>query len=240
MERYARQLDIPQIGPAGQEKLRAATVLVAGAGGLGSTALYCLCGAGVGQVRIVDGDTVSLSNLNRQFLHFVRDIGRSKLDSAAEKLRAFAPDCSLTLHHAFVDEDNAESLVRGADLVLAATDNLSSRLALNRACCRLGVPLVNGGVDGMYGTVQTVLPGQTACLRCLLPANAPEPATPDRAFAPVVSTISALMAQCALLCLLGQGAEIAGRLLCFDGLRLTLDTLPLARNPSCPVCGGAH
>ena len=149
MDRYVRQLGIRQLGEQGQKRLLESTVLVVGAGGLGSVALYCLSGAGVGHIRLADGDTVSCSNLNRQFLHFEKDIGRGKVESASEKLSAFAPQLDLQPYHGFVDETNAEPLVRGADAVLAATDNVSSRLALNRACCRLGVPLVNGGIDGM-------------------------------------------------------------------------------------------
>ena len=236
MERYERQILMPEIGAEGQKKLKSASVLVVGAGGLGSAALYCLAGAGVGRLGIVDCDTVSESNLNRQFLHTVEDLGREKTLSAVEKLRKFNPEPEYVLYQTELTDENAEELLRGWDIVLPAVDNLPARRVINEACLRLGIPMVNGGVSGMIGSLQVVIPGETACLECLY-GGVSAPEGPIASFAPVVSTISALMAQSALLYLLGQPLPFRESFLCFDGRSMTLEAVPLRKNPKCPVCG---
>lgn len=236
MERYERQILMPEIGAEGQKKLKSASVLVVGAGGLGSAALFCLAGAGVGRLGIVDCDTVSESNLNRQFLHTVEDLGREKTLSAVEKLRKFNPEPEYVLHQTELTVENAEELLRGWDIVLPAVDNLPARRVINEACLRLGIPMVNGGVSGMIGSLQVVIPGETACLECLY-GGVSTPEGPIASFAPVVSTISALMAQAALLYLLGQLLPFRESLLCFDGRSMSLEAVPLRKNPKCPVCG---
>ena len=236
MERYARQLIMPEIGAEGQKKLKNASVLVVGAGGLGSAALFCLAGAGVGRLGIVDCDTVSESNLNRQFLHAVEDLGREKTLSAAEKLKKFNPEPEYALFQTELTAENADELLRGWDVVLPAVDNLPARRVINAACLRLGIPMINGGVSGMIGSLQAVIPGETACLECLY-GGVSAPEGPIASFAPVVSTISALMAQAALLLLLGQPLPFKDSLLCFDGRAMTMEAVPLRKNPKCPVCG---
>lgn len=236
MVRYERQMIMPEVGAAGQKKLKNASVLVVGAGGLGSAALYCLAGAGVGRLGIVDCDTVSESNLNRQFLHTTADLGREKTLSAVEKLRSFNPEPEYVLHQTAVTRENAEELLRGWDLVLPAVDNLPARRVINEACVRLGIPLVNGGISGMIGSLQVVIPGETACLECLY-GGVSAPPGPIASFAPVVSAISSLMAQAALLYLLGQPLPFRDKLLCFDGRTMALDAVPLRKNPNCPICG---
>ncbi len=236
MERYSRQFNIPQIGAEGQRKLEKASVLVVGAGGLGSAALFCLAGAGVGTVGIADFDTIAESNLNRQFLHTTEGIGSDKLASALTRLEAFNPSIKLNAHRIKVDENNAEGLIEPYDLVIAAVDNMEARAVLNRACVKLSKPLINGGVSGMYGSMQIIEPGKTACLSCLLGEKPKQ--TPATSFAPVVSTISSLMSQAALLLILGQPNPLTETLLFFDGEKMSFERITLRRDPKCPVCGG--
>ncbi len=235
MERYLRQFNIPQIGAEGQRKLTEASILVVGAGGLGSAALFCLAGAGVVTIGIADFDTIAESNLNRQFLHTTEGIGTDKLDSALERLKAFNPLINLNAHRIKVSEDNAESLIEPYDLVISAVDNMETRYVLNRACVKRRKPLINGGVSGMYGSLQLIEPGKTACLSCLLGENQKQ--TTANSFAPVVSTISSLMAQAALLLVLGQTNPLKDELLFFDGEKMSFDKILLRRDPKCPVCG---
>lgn len=235
-ERYERQVLLPEIGEAGQNKLLASSALVVGCGGLGSTLLYCLCGMGVGRIGFCDGDVVSSSNLNRQFLHRVTDIGRNKAQSAYEKLAAFSPELQLEPYFEALSEVNAAGIISRYDVVVLAVDSLAARLTANRACVAAKKPLIDGGINGLNGTLLTVRPGKTACLACLYgepkPPNAPIPG-----FAPVVSCISALEAQSVANVLLDLPNPTDGRLLLFDGARMTTEFVSIGRNPACPVCG---
>ena len=235
MERYLKQLNIPMIGPEGQRRLSQSSALVVGAGGLGSALLFCLSGAGVGRIGIADFDTISLSNLNRQFLHTTDGIGADKLDSAIKRLTAFNPELRFEAHRCRIDKSNAASLVADYDLVLAAVDNFETRAVLNLACAKTGKALINGGVDGMSGTLQIIEPFKTACLSCIYGTT---PKTPvANAFAPVVSTISSLMAQAALLLLLGLPNPLKDEILYFDAETLHFERITVARDPDCPICG---
>ncbi len=234
-ERYSAQLGIPCIGEAGQRTLAKSSVLVAGAGGLGSVLLYCLCAAGVGHIGIADGDTVSLSNLNRQILYTESDIGTKKVLAAEKRLAALNSRTRLTVHDAYIIDENVCSLIRGHDIVISAVDNNAARRAINRACCYSRTPLISGGVDGMCGTVTTVLPGETSCLECMgLPD---EPAKKPTSFAPTVSTVSAMMAQATLLLLLKEKLPFAGDTVWYDGSALTTEHIRIARRADCPACG---
>ncbi len=227
---------MPQIGESGQAKLCASSVLVVGCGGLGSTLLYALCGIGVGRIGFCDGDVVSLSNLNRQYLHTPDDIGRNKAQSAHEKLRAFAPELVLEPHAFFLTQETALKLVPRYDLVLLAVDSIESRLVVNRACVETRVPLVDAGVDGLNASLYTYRPGQTACLACYYGDIAPVQSSPIPSFAPIVSAISALEAQSAANILLGLPNPTDGRMLLFDGASMTTEFVSFAKNPNCPVC----
>ncbi len=235
-ERYNRQILLSEIGEAGQRRLLASSALVVGCGGLGSTLLYCLCGMGVGRIGFCDGDVVSRSNLNRQFLHGVADIGRNKAESAYEKLAAFAPELRLEPYTDALAEENAVEIVSRYDVVILAVDSLASRLTVNHACVTAHKPLIDGGIHGLNGTLLTVRPGKTACLACLYgeptPPNAPIPS-----FAPMVSCISALEAQSAANVLLNLSNPTDGRLLLLDGASMTTEFVAIGRNPGCPVCG---
>lgn len=235
-ERYERQILLPQIGEAGQRKLARSSALVVGCGGLASTLLWCLCGMGVGRIGFCDGDVVARSNLNRQFLHTPRDVGRKKAQSAFEKLRAFAPELTLEPISEHLARDNAAAMVAKYDLVVLAVDSLSARLLVNEACIRAVVPMIDGGVNGLHGTLHTVLPGRTACLHCLYGEMEP-PDGPIPSFAPVVSVVSALEAQAASDVLLGLPNLSAENLLVYDGAQFTLERIAVCRRGDCPVCG---
>ena len=235
-ERYERQMLLPEIGEAGQKKLLASSALVVGCGGLGSTLLYCLCGMGVGRIGFCDGDVVSRSNLNRQFLHGVSDIGRKKAQSAHEKLSTFAPELTLEPYDFYLTEENAAQIVSRYDVVVLAVDSLAARLTVNRACVQACKPLIDGGIHGIRGTLLTVRPGKTACLACLYGEKLP-PRMQIPSFAPVVSCISALEAQSVANVLLDLPNPTDGCLLLFDGESLTTEFVSIDCKPSCPVCG---
>ena len=219
--------------------LARSSVLVVGCGGLASTLLWCLCGMGVGRVGFCDGDAVSRSNLNRQFLHTPRDVGRRKTQSAYEKLSAFAPELTLEPLSENLTRENAFPTVSRYDVVALAVDSLSARLLVNEACVHAGVPVIDGGVDGMHGSLTTVLPGKTACLSCLYGGMEP-PAGPIPSFAPVVSAVSAMEAHACANVLLGLPNPSEGALILYDGASFRLDHVRVRRVEDCPACGSAR
>ncbi len=234
--RYERQMLLPQIGKAGQARLGASSVLVVGCGGLASTLLYDLCGMGIGRIGFCDGDTVALSNLNRQFLHSASDLGRSKTQSALEKLAAFAPELTLEAHAFHLTDENAIPLVSNYDLMLLAVDSISARLIANRACVRAKKPLVDAGIHGLNGSLYTYRPGRTACLACYYGDSVQKPTAPIPSFAPVVSAISSLEALAAANILLDLHNPTDGRMLIFDGSQMTTEFVLIAKHLLCPVC----
>ena len=234
--RYERQMLLPQIGESGQARLSAASALVVGCGGLGSTLLFDLCSVGVGRIGFCDGDVVALSNLNRQFLHTPADIGRSKAQSAFEKLHAFAPELVLEPHAFALTQETAAKLIPRYDVVLLAVDSIESRLIVNFACVSARVPLVDAGIHGMNGSVYTYRPGKTACLACYYGDARAAQSVPIPSFAPVVSLISSLEAQCAVNLLLGLPNPTDGRMLLYDGSTMTTEFVPIGKHPECPVC----
>lgn len=220
------------IGTPGQQRLLDARVLVVGAGGLGSAALPYLVAAGVGAVTLVDDDRVEAHNLPRQVLHGAADVGRPKTDSAADRLRALAPDATLTLVTERLTAATASALLPDCDLVLDCTDNVPTRLALADAAAAAGVPVVWGAVAGAAGQVTVFDAARGFALRDLWP-DAPAPARIDRvgAFGPLVGTIGALMASEALKLLTGAGTPLLGRILYVDALAGTTAEIPLRPRP---------
>lgn len=235
--RFESQLPIPEIGEDGQQRLLDASVLVVGAGGLGSTALYCLAGAGVGRLGIADGDVVSLSNLNRQFLYTPADVGQKKALAAVRQLSAFYPCGTIEPYPISITCENAAALAASYDLVILAVDSLVSRLAVNEACCLLGKSLIDGGVDGYFGRALVVEPGKTACLQCIYGDSAVTRQPHPLSFAPVVSLIASLEAQLALTLLMGRRNPVPNRILYYDGHDLSLQKISVRKNPDCTVCG---
>ncbi len=238
VERYGRQIMI--FGEEGQERLKSARVFIAGAGGLGSPIAVYLATAGVGSIRLVDHDVVEPGNLNRQILHWERDVGKKKIESAEEKLREINPDIDIETFSAIIDESNAFSLVSDADLIVDAVDNFPTRYLLNHIARIKGVPLVHGAVRGFDGQATTIIPGRTACLRCIFPRAPPQEVTPVIGITPGI--IGLIQANEAVKYILGNGKLLANRLLLWDGLSTEIHEIAVEQNPCCEECGntGMH
>jgi len=239
--RYDRQLKLPELGEEGQARLAAARVLVVGAGGLGSPALYYLVGAGVGHVTLIDHDRVDVSNLHRQILHGSSDVGRPKHESAAETLADLNPEVVLETLGERLTPDNAVALAKQHDLLIEATDGFDNKFLCNDAAVIAGKPLVTAGVLRWEGQILTVTPRQSACYRCLFvePPRPESVASPAEAgligTAPAV--LGALQATEALKLLLGAGQLLHDRLLVVDLLGMEFREVEVRRDPSCAVCG---
>lgn len=238
LERYRRQILLPEIGVAGQERLKSSRALVVGAGGLGSPICVYLAAAGVGTIGIVDSDTVGLSNLNRQVLYGIPDLGRQKAETAAERLTRLNPEIRVRPMALRLTASNAAGILQDYDVLVDGTDNVSTRLMMNRAAREAGIPCVFGGVNGLYGQVMTVLPGSGPCLACLLGDSAPPVAGGE---IPVLGgtpgVIGCLQSIEAVKLLLNIGRLLVGRLMTLDLLNMRFDEILLRPDPACPVCG---
>ncbi|MEM2251681.1 MAG: HesA/MoeB/ThiF family protein [Candidatus Bathyarchaeia archaeon] len=234
LRRYDRQIRINGFGVEGQRKLKGATVLIAGAGGLGFPISVYLAAAGVGTIRIVDPDIVELDNLNRQLLHWDKDIGRKKVDSAREKLIQINPTINVEVYDEKITEENALSLVKDVDVVVDALDNYEARFALNKACVREKIPFFHGAVHGLMGQATTIVPGETACLKCIVP----RPPKPEvfPVLGPVAGIIGAIQATETIKYLVGIGNLLKNKLLFYDGLYMEFTMIEVKRNSECPVC----
>jgi molybdopterin-synthase adenylyltransferase len=241
MRRYKRHLTLTEVGFKGQRKLLASRVLVVGAGGLGSPALFYLAAAGVGTLGIVEGDTVDDSNLQRQILHFTADVGRPKLASAREKIARLNPDVKVVEHAGWLNAGNALDIIRGYDFVLDGTDNFAAKFLVNDACVLAGVPFSHAGILRFEGQALTVVPGKGRCYRCLFREPPPPGAVPSCAEAGVLGAIAGvlgtLQATEALKFLLGKGDLLVDRLLIFDALAMRFREIKGGRDPGCAVCG---
>lgn len=242
IERYARHIVLREIGGPGQARLKAASVLVIGAGGLGSPLLLYLAAAGVGRLGVVDDDEVAISNLQRQILHSTPDVGASKVDSASEHLRALNPNIYVARHAARLDATNATEIVEQYDLVCDGCDNFATRYLVNEICAELGVPLISGAIGQWDGQISLYDPkAGTPCYACVFPEEPAEGLAPSCAEAGVVGAlpgvIGSMMAMEAIKHLTVAGETLSGRLLVYDALAAETRTLKLKRNPACPVCG---
>jgi len=236
--RYSRQMMLPEIGDQGQRRLAASRVLLVGLGGLGSISAYYLAAAGVGRLKIVDCDRVTLENLNRQLLHSTAEIDRLKIESAAERLQRLNPDCRVEPTCQRVGNAGAQELAAGCDVIVDATDNRPTRLALNRAALRYAIPFVYGGIDGWNGSAAAFLPRQTACLACMIDPLPKEPEQQKRpALGPTAGLIASVQCLQTLEILLGNRPPLAGRILDFRGRRMRFHTVAVERNPDCRHCG---
>lgn len=235
IERYDRQIRV--WGVRAQEKLKAAKVVIVGAGGLGSPVAYYLAAAGVGAIAIVDSENVELSNLNRQILHWTIDVGKPKVVSAKEKLERLNPHVRVQAVNRKIGKvEDAVEIIRDADVVIDCLDNWATRFALNEACVRLRKPLVHAGVRALYGQVTVIKPFEGPCLRCIFPRNPPEEASFPIA-GPLPGILGALESLEALKIISGYGETLTGKLLFYDGYRNTFDIVKVERRPDCPVCG---
>jgi molybdopterin/thiamine biosynthesis adenylyltransferase len=232
--RFARQVSV--IGEEGQERLSEGTVLVAGAGGLGSPVAFYLAAAGIGHLRIADYDRVEESNLNRQILHRQQDIGRLKVESAMDTLLAQNPGLRITLLSEEITDENADAVVGDASVIVDALDRYPPRFTLNTAAVCRGIPLVHGAIRGMYGQVTTIVPREGPCLQCIYGTLPPvEKEIP--ALGPTAGVIGSIQAGEVIKYLTGTGTLLAGRMLVWDGKKGTMDEIRIDRNPSCRVCG---
>jgi len=233
-ERYSRQ--IMSFGKEGQERLKRAHIFIAGAGGLGSPVAIYLAVAGVGTITIVDMDSVDLTNLNRQILHSDRDIGRKKSASAREKLEEINPDITVRAIDVKIDAGNAVNLVGNADGIVDAMDNYPIRYLLNDVALKKEIPLFHGGILGFYGQATTIIPGETPCLKCIIPKAPPAEVFPVVGVTP--GFIGMVQSTEVLKYFLGIGELLAGRLMIWDGLQGRVEEIRVERNPGCEACGG--
>jgi molybdopterin/thiamine biosynthesis adenylyltransferase len=242
VRRYARHIILPGIGGEGQQKLMDASVLVIGAGGLGSPASMYLAAAGVGTIGLVDFDRVELSNLQRQLLHDTADVGRPKVDSARERLGDLNPNVEVVPHETLLTSDNAFDILGGYDVVVDGTDNFPVRYLVNDATQMLGKPLVYGSIYQWEGQASVFMPGRDApCYRCLFPEPPPPGTVPSCAeggvFGVLPGIIGCVQAVEAIKLILGHGESLVGKLLIYDALSNEFTTVKLRWDPDCPVCG---
>lgn len=241
LQRYHRHLILPDVGEAGQRRLKAARVLLVGAGGLGSPAALYLAAAGIGHLGIVDADEVELSNLQRQVLHGTRDVGRAKVASARERLHETNPHVEVATYHTRLTSANALELLRGYDIILDGSDNFPTRYLINDASVLLGKPNVYGSVLRFDGQVAVLGSGDGPCYRCLF-REPPRPGlVPDCAEGGVLGVLPGLVGMIqateTIKLITGAGEPLVGRLLLVDALRMRFRTIEVARDPECPACG---
>jgi len=239
--RYSRHILLPEVGGKGQKKIAKAKILIVGAGGLGAPAAFYLSAAGVGTIGLIDSDVVDLSNLQRQVIHFTPDVGRSKVLSAKEKIQALNPDVTVVMHEERFVADNAMKIIAGYDVVIDGVDNFPAKFLINDACVLGGKPLVHGGILRFDGRVTTILPGKSACYRCVFkqppPAGLVASCQEAGVIGALAGVIGTLQATEALKLVLGIGRPLTDRLLDYDAKKATFREVKTKRNPKCPVCG---
>jgi adenylyltransferase/sulfurtransferase len=226
---------IGEIGEKGQEKLKRSRVVIAGTGGLGSPIAIYLVAAGIGMIRIIDHDQVVLSNLNRQILHWEEDVGEKKVVSARTKLRGLNSAVEIEGITETITEKNVSRLVNGFDVIVDAMDNLPTRYILNQCAIEKNIPFFHGAVTGFEGRAMTILPGKTACLRCMYRGPIPQEKFPVVGVAPAV--IGVIQATEVIKYLLEIGKLLTNRLLIYDGLKISFNEFKVERNPDCDHCG---
>jgi molybdopterin/thiamine biosynthesis adenylyltransferase len=237
IERYARHLVLREVGGPGQQKLKAASVLIVGAGGLGSPAALYLAAAGVGRIILADPDLVDRSNLQRQILYAEADLGRPKAQAAADRLAGLNPHIVVAAYDGAFEPSNADDLMAGVDLVLDGTDDFAVRFAVNAACVRRDKPLISGAIGRWTGQVGVF--GRRPCYRCLVPEIPPDAETcvAVGVVGALAGVIGSMMALEAVKMIVGAGAPLIGRLLIYDALAAETRTVKVGADPECPVCG---
>ncbi len=239
--RFSRNILVKEIGPAGQKKIRNSSVLVVGAGGLGSPAILYLASAGVGRIGIVDFDRVDITNLQRQILYGESDLGRHKVEVAAERVKKIDASIKVEAMRTRVSPQNVCEIVRGFDVVVDGTDTFESKFLINDGCVIEGVPLVHSGILRFGGQVMTIIPGESPCLRCLLPEIPSRRDAPTCSEAGIVGSVAglfgAIQATEVIKFVVGAGDLLTGKVLSIDALSWTVQELNIERNENCPVCG---
>ncbi len=240
IERYSRHIILKDIGIGGQEKLLESKVLVIGAGGLGAPVALYLAAAGVGTIGIVDGDVVDLSNLQRQVIHFTPDLGKPKVLSAAEKMRAINPDVKVNTYQELAMASNILDLIKDYDFIVDGTDNFAAKFLINDACVIGKKPFSHGGILRFDGQTMTHTAGH-ACYRCVFQAPPPKDAVPTCSQAGVLGAIAGMLgtiqAAEVLKYITGTGTLLTNRLLIFDAAAMNFRTVKIKKNPNCAVCG---
>ncbi len=241
-ERYSRHIALKEVGAEGQKKLLNAKTLIIGAGGLGSPAALYLAAAGVGTIGIADADEVDLSNLQRQILHTVNDLGKPKAQSAKETMNAINPDVTVNAYHTFVTSENIMELIEGYDFILDCTDNFSAKFLINDACVIAKKPFCHAGLLGLKGQLMTYVPKQGPCYRCVFKAPPPEEALPVRERAGIIGAVAgvigSLQAMEAVKYIIGCGELLTGYLLTYDALKTEFRKVKLPTDThGCAVCG---
>ncbi len=239
--RYSRHLIMPEVGIQGQRKLKAASVLLIGTGGLGSPLALYLSAAGIGRIGLVDYDVVDETNLQRQVIHFSSDVGKTKLDSAAAKMSDINPYLVIEKHNTPLTSENALDILKDYDVIIDGTDNFPTRYLVNDACVILGKPNVYGSIFRFEGQLTVFDATRGPCYRCLFPEPPPPGLVPSCAEGGVLGilpgTIGTLQATEAIKLILGIGKPMIGRMMLYDALDMTFDMIKLRKNPACPVCG---
>ena len=241
IERYSRHIILPEVGGVGQVKIREASCIVIGAGGLGAPAAMYLAAAGIGKLGIIDDDEVDLSNLQRQVIHHTRDVGVHKADSARGKINAMNPDVEVVTYHERLMAANAREMVADYDYILDGTDNFATKFLVNDLAVLTGKPMVHGGILRFTGQVMAIVPGKSACYRCVFRDAPPEGVVPSCQEAGVLGVlagvIGTIQATEVLKMILGVGDVLTDRLLTYNALETDFREVKLKRQASCPVCG---
>ena len=237
LTRYSRQIMIPNWNVEGQLKLKNAKVTIAGVGGLGCPVALYLTAAGIGKITLIDREKVELSNLNRQILHWSRDVGKFKTLSALEKLSELNPSINFESYEEQVDEKSIRKMIKGSNVVVDCLDNWKTRFILNEACVSERIPLVHAGVHSWYGQITTIMPGKGPCLRCILPKT-PKEEEKFPVLGVTAGVLGLLEALEAIKIIVGLGKPLVGRILFFDGETSSFQEAQVQRKKDCPVCGG--
>jgi molybdopterin/thiamine biosynthesis adenylyltransferase len=241
LQRYSRNIILQEIGIEGQEKICNGSVLVIGAGGLGSPALLYLAAAGVGRIGIVDFDKVDLTNLQRQIIHFTPDVGKSKVLSAKEKIEALNPEVKVETYDVLLSSENIREIIKNYDFVIDGTDNFRSKFLINDACYFEGKPLSHGGILRFFGQTMTIIPGKSACYRCVFNSPPPKDAVPTCSQAGILGSVAGILgtiqATEALKYLTGAGDLLVNTLLTFDAKTFNFRKINLKKQDGCRLCG---
>lgn len=236
MERYNRNIFVKEIGKEGQNKLLNSKILVAGAGGLGSTVIANLASVGIGTLGIIDNDELELTNLNRQYIHKFENIGKPKVESAKEWVNQYNPDLNVESYHLRLDENNGKGIISKYDIVIDCFDSYKSKYLLNKICVESHRTLIHGGVTEFYGQVMTIIPNESACLCCLFPDFDPDAYVIKGVISPSVSTIASIQSMEAVKTILGIGETLSGSLLTYNGLTHEFKKIKTTLNSGCNVC----
>jgi molybdopterin/thiamine biosynthesis adenylyltransferase len=239
--RYSRHIILSEVGVEGQQKFSEAKVLVIGVGGLGSPALLYLAAAGIGTIGIVDGDVVDLTNLQRQVIHFTDDVDKAKVESAKEKIQKLNPNVHVITYFRIVDSSNILDIIKDFDFIIDGTDNFPAKFLINDACVLSNKPFSHAGILKFDGQMMTIVPGESACFRCVFPEPPPPDAVPTCSQAGVLGAMAGvfgtLQATEVLKFFNGKGDLLTNRLLIFDALKSNFRTVLVKKRKSCPVCG---